>query len=401
MGSDEHARTATDPSCGGELHAQRSTSIPRTHAAHRTELQRTGIVVGVPRPEHDFDVVIATDCRLPGGTAASTAEEIAAQARYGLRTGLIHVDTPLVSRTRPLNPRLRAALERGDAELVLPDRIVSTRVLVIRHPKAALGLAGPAVPVVKADCCVVLINQEPVTGANVHYRADEVNAAVRGWVGLEPLWAPIGPLVRQRFAEAEPQQPMTADDWVNIIDVDAWGTERAAPTGRPPRIGRHSRDHRLKWPATAEAVLAAYPPTPEIDVRVLGGIPQVLNVLGGTAPSNWTLIPFGKQDVREFLSGLDVFVYFHHHDLTEAFGRTILEAMAAGLPVLTDRRFEPLFGDHAIYVEPSGVSAAVMNLVSDPDEYAHYSREGRRLANARFGYEVHIRRLAALTSTLR
>ncbi len=348
------------------------------------------------REPFDYDVVIATDCRLPGGTVSSTVEEITAQAKLRLRTGLIHVDSKLVSRTRPLNPLVRASLDRGDATLVLPGESVTAQLALIRHPTVALGLNQPAVPRVVARAAMMLVNQTPVTGADRHYRASEVSIALREWLGFDPIWAPIGPLVRQAFVEHESDQPLSNRDWVNIIDVDAWAVEREPIDHSPIRIGRHSRDHRLKWPSTRAELVAAYPIDGEFDVNVLGGARYALDVLGGKRPACWTIHRFGSIHPREFLQKLDVFVYLHHPDLTEAFGRTILEAMASGLPVLTDRRFHDLFGDALIYVEPEEVVAELRRLARDSVHYMYRSAIGQQAARERFGYQQHQRRLADL-----
>ena len=94
-------------------------------------------------------------------------------------------------------------------------------------------------------------------------------------------------------------------------------------------IGRHSRPEPRKWPAPADKVRAAYSVDRSVRVRILGGTDAAVDVLR-ELPEQWEALPFGAVSPREFLDGLDAFVYFHHPDLIEAFGRTILEAIAAG-----------------------------------------------------------------------
>jgi glycosyltransferase involved in cell wall biosynthesis len=67
----------------------------------------------------------------------------------------------------------------------------------------------------------------------------------------------------------------------------------------------------------------------------------------------------------DYLRELDVFVYFPHPDLNEAFGRTILEAMFAGVPCLLPRRFSETFGDLALYCEPADVRGVLSRLAAD------------------------------------
>ncbi|MBA2556956.1 MAG: glycosyl transferase, partial [Chloroflexi bacterium] len=79
-----------------------------------------------------YDVVMVSDLRFPGGTSSSLAEEIAAQASAGYRTGLVHIPGPLVAGLRPLNPKLVRCVEEGLADLVVGRRAIDARLLVMR-----------------------------------------------------------------------------------------------------------------------------------------------------------------------------------------------------------------------------------------------------------------------------
>ena len=72
-------------------------------------------------------------------------------------------------------------------------------------------------------------------------------------------------------------------------------------------------------------------------------------------PPNWQVWPFNAIPPERFLSTVDFFVYFHHSQWVEAFGRSIVEAMASGAVAILPRQFETLFGEGAIYAEPSEV----------------------------------------------
>ena len=55
----------------------------------------------------DVDVIMATDCRFPGGSTASVVEEIEAQHRAGYRTALMHLPSPVQRSRRPFAPRIK------------------------------------------------------------------------------------------------------------------------------------------------------------------------------------------------------------------------------------------------------------------------------------------------------
>jgi hypothetical protein len=344
-----------------------------------------------------YDVVLLTDARLPGGTAASVAEEVRAQARAGMRTGIVHLESHMIGEPRGFNPRVTAVLEEGLADLVVGGGTIRTRLAVLRHP----GLvAGPPItlPPIDADRALVVVNQTP-TGAGgdpVFYDLDRARAVVAEQLHPDPLWAPIGPLVRANTAEVAPDLPMLAEDWVNVIDVDRWAVDPARRWHRKvPVIGRHSRSHEHKWPATAQDILAAYPEGPDYEVRILGGAEHAIRRVTRT-PANWTVLPFGAVDPRRFLAELDAFVYFHHPDWIESFGRTILEALASGVPSILPPHFAALFADAPVYTDPAGVRGVLDAWKQDPATARERAAAGQLLARERFSYDTHAARVADL-----
>jgi len=342
-----------------------------------------------------FDVILMSDFRFPGGTTHSNAEEIHAQARLGLSTGLVQVNSPVLKRERPINPIIQRCLDAGEAELIPAGPVVPrARLLVVRHPTVLMREAAE-IPRVEAENLAVIINQPPLdaqTGRRL-YSLAACQERARERFGLAGQWFPIGPLVRKAIQDEAVSTAIAPVDWTNIIDIEQWRAPRAAYVGDRPVIGRHSRDSADKWPADPGDILAAYPADDRVRVRILGGAETARAILG-QLPARWEVLPFGAMTAREFLAGIDFFVYFHHPRWIEAFGRTILEAMAAGAPTILPPHFAELFGDAAIYCEPAGVRAAVDDLHRDRARYEERSRRGLALVESRFSHAAHARRLA-------
>lgn len=343
--------------------------------------------------EQVYDVVVATDARLPGGTTGSAAEEIVAQSRAGLRTGLLHLPSSLSATARPFAPRLRSLVLDGSCD-VITGAEVRCSLLVLRHPRVAAEIDPAHTPRIRAEQVELVANQAAGSpgGGFEHYDPHLADRALAEWTGRRPRWSPIGPLVRANLAEAAPGLVLDADDWVNIIDLAPWRTSRRAP-GTPVRIGRHSRNHPLKWPATREELLAAYPDAPDISVHVLGGADAPAALLGGSLPDNWHVTPFGAMSPERFLAGIDVFVYHHHPRWVEAFGRTVIEAMASGAPTVLAPHFGALFGDAAVYATPAETLVAIRELTASPDRYLERSARARALVAERFSHATHLERL--------
>ena len=347
--------------------------------------------------ETHVDVVIVSDFSLPGGTTASNLTEVAANEALGLTTGLAHNRNP-VPRPQPLNTKVFDALS-AHTTLLSDGEIVSCDVLVVKYPPSVMEIPDrfPAIDV-RGDI-VIAVNQTPF--ANYTGRRDLVydiatcDAEVTRRFGKKPIWAPIGPAVRDALVTHHASEiadiQLSPDDWVEIIDVAAW--QRPRTTNPTPRIGRHGRDSEWKWPSDATTLRTIFPETDEFVVDILGGADTARRLLRGL-PSNWVVRPFDSIDPADYLAQLDVFVYFPHPAMVEGFGRTILEAMAAGVPCVVDSRFADLFGDAVIACTPDEAPHLIRRLLDDASFHAERSERGRMVAETRFGASAHRTRLS-------
>jgi hypothetical protein len=340
------------------------------------------------------DVLMLSDFRFPGETSHRIAEEIAAQAQAGWSTGLVHMNGPLVSRVTPVNPRIREQIRRGRARLFLGDRPIRTKIVVVRHP-AVLEAAAGQLPPIETKHVVLVASAGPIDiDGHRHYRPAVVDQIARERFGVAPIWAPVGQLVREAIASEVPAG-LRKEDWVNVIDVDAWQVDRPGWQSDRPVLGRQSQSSRQNWPNDPQVIKAVYPVDGSAIVKILGSARPVLDTLG-YLPDSWQVIPFGGMNPREFLAQLDFFAYYHHPALVEAFARNILEAVASGLPAILPPHFRPLFGDAAIYAEPAEVPSVLGQLYADRRTYEDVVARAETWVRARFGYEAHRHRLSEL-----
>jgi hypothetical protein len=250
---------------------------------------------------------------------------------------------------------------------------------------------------VLAERTVMVINQPPGDAGNPnrYYDFAAVRERVHRYFGPDVEWAPISSQVRDQVRQVAPDARLADDDWHEIIDVAQWWRDRDGFVGDVPVIGRHGRADAVKWPRDPDEILAAYPDDQAFRVRVLGGGDIAVRRLGHQ-PANWDVVRFGAESPEEFLRTIDFFVYFHDPDLVEAFGRTILEAMASGVPVIIGEHFRPTFADAALYTTPAGVPALVRELYADPARYRAVVSRAREFAERRYGHQSHLTRLAEL-----
>jgi hypothetical protein len=342
-----------------------------------------------------YDIIAIGDFRFPGGTSGAVAEELRAQVAGGYRTGLIQLKGPILQFPHPINPKIRACIDEGLADLLDPDVPVTARLVLAHHPSLFQHLPRRALRI-EADARLLIVHHPPFDGfGQPNYDCGLIHRHAEAVLGGEVVWAPVGPLVRRQFAALDDPPPLLPRDWYNVLDTRPWQVPRSGPLEVRPIIGRHSRPDVLKWPDDRATTLAAYPDDPGFVVRILGGGPFLRDLMGGY-PSNWEVLPFDAVPPARFLSTIDFFVYFHHSRWVEAFGRSIVEAMASGAVAVLPRHFEPLFGDGAIYADPHEVRSRVRQLHVDRGAFLRQSRCALAAAESRFGPATHLRRLEDL-----
>ncbi len=346
-----------------------------------------------------FEVILASDFRLPGGSTLSNMEEIKAQRATGLRTGLLQMPRYDVGLQRPINPRVRELIDGDRVQILVYGEEVSCDLLVLRHPPV-LQERQRYLPDVDAGQVIVIVNQTPYAdygpGGRQLYDIRCCVEHLRGYFGQAGTWYTIGPLVREtlfRHHAADIAAISLADEhWVNIIDVNEWRRASRPSRGRTTRIGRHSRDEWRKWPADREESLAIYPDSAEYEVHVLGGADAPRQVLG-RLPKNWRVLDFGAMHPKDFLATLDVFVYYTHPYWVESFGRVILEAMAVGVPAILPPVYRQLFQEAAVYAEPGEVREAIDRLMNDDEYYQSRVERAWAYVERNFGYSKHAARI--------
>ncbi|MFC3492363.1 glycosyltransferase [Glycomyces rhizosphaerae] len=359
------------------------------HAAVAREAQR----------QRHFDVVFALDWRPFGGPQKSTIEEIKALKAEGMSVAVMHLESwrHMTVEDRPMCGPFQRLVNEGLVEQVLVTDDVVCDLLVLRYPPILQFRSGER-SAVRPKRMVVLANQAPHErdGSDIRYVPDACHANATDMFGVAPLWVPQGPQVREALADLAPGR-MADFDMPGILDTADIAPARAGFRSVMPVVGRHSRDDWTKWPA-AEDLPLVYPGDGRWDVRVMGGAASVARITGEDPPSAWTCYGFDETDVDSFLYQLDFWIYFPHPQQYEAFGRAVLEALAAGCVTVLPPRFEATFGDAALYCEPSEVVGLVDGLYADPDRFLARSALAQQRVRERFSHDSYRKLVSGLLS---
>ncbi|WP_260684754.1 glycosyltransferase family protein [Rhizobium laguerreae] len=325
----------------------------------------------------NLDIVYVADVRFEGGTSTALAAEITAAAKAGLRTGLLAVKGPLITLPFQMHPELRRLIDEGLTERLDPEQLVRSAMVQVHHPTIMENRPDRPVNII-ADMVLVVLHHPVLDAADrIQYDLHRVTQHVRETFGRPAILAPVSAVVRSTLPVSLRDGVTVLDiNWDNLLDIEEWDLRPDRPVSQPIVIGRHSRPDPLKWPLPAE-VLQIYPSdATRYRIRVLGG-GAYLTDRYGNLPSNWEIFPFAWEGVSRFLVGLDFYVYFHDPSWSEAFGRTILEALAVGLVVVLPPTFERLFQDAAVYSVPAHVERVIQRYSDDPDLYREQSTRAR------------------------
>lgn len=343
-----------------------------------------------------FDVLHIADLRFPGGTSSAIAHEIRALHGAGLSVGLVQKRAQVLRQDRPLNPKIQEQIDLGAARLVEVGE-VRAQLAVIHNPYVCETLE-PTTPRIVCERAVMVAHQPVVDGNGLpYYDVATIQKNATALVGRAPVWAPISPISRENLAERAYGLEILEEDWTNLVFVEDWKDAEPKTIGDRPVMGRHSRPDWAKWPASAHDLFTIYPDDPAYDVRLLGvgqGLDDLLK--GAPKPANWRTWAFNEIEVSDFLRELDFFVYFHHPDWVEGFGRTIAEAMAAGKVVILPEHFRRTFGEAALYRAPAEVRATIDELFADRETLALQGRMGQRWIDRHYGPKRYLDRVVRL-----
>jgi glycosyltransferase involved in cell wall biosynthesis len=338
--------------------------------------------------EHPF--LLCVDARFPGGTSSAVISEIKALASCFEpdRVAILVVESALFAGGMAVNRELAESLSSSPFPVYRFDphrgefvdwnsgthserglrrqRFLHAGYLIVHNPYVVTALA-PLTGRLSADFALIICHQPYTDASGTPYYSVSELANVVGELAPEMRFVPIGPVVREGFERGGWTETHVARfDWPNVFDFpdagDAIGGLRARSGQGMLTIGRHSRPDWAKWPESREEFSRIYQYASARRVRFLGWGPYCDRLFQNDIPENWEPLPFNAVTPPAFLATLDAFVYYHHSNWVEGFGRTVLEAIAAGLPCILAPSLAQSFGGAALYAPPDQVTAYLQKL---------------------------------------
>ena len=349
-----------------------------------------------------YDLIIISDLSLLGGTRRCNEGYITAALNAGLRVGLFHwprYDLKIAE----IAKEYMELTYNDNVDMLVHEDEISANLVIIHHPPI-LKYEIDAVPQIACNNIGILVNQSPMqlwSETPHYYNEDAVNELCLRLFNRKPVWIAISSIVEKTLKIAGGGENIHNETWYppyakRLPSVMPELPEDFGSSERKIVIGRHGRDHWTKWPATAQALRAAYcAESLDINVSILGGAKTPRKLLG-KIPANWNVLNFDSVEVEDFLERLDFFLHFTNDDYIEEFGRNIMEAMAAGKVAILPPNYEVVFDDAAIYCAPKDVKATVLEYWNSQDKYREQATRGFEFVKANCSLNIVEQRLKRL-----
>lgn len=351
----------------------------------------------------DYDVIYATDFRFPGGNSTLVAAEIEASLGMGLKVGICQIDSPSLRAVRPVNSKITDLLLSEDIDFLTLADEVRCSLLVLRHP-TIMQFADNRTSRISPDMLALIVNNPPVglDGKESVFDLDTCARNAQQLFGLECIVYPESWQIRGICEAIWPSLNYASDNWPGFLNLDQfqYRVPRVHEPSALPMVGRHSRDHRLKWPDTEEEILEAYLQPGVFQTSILGGVASIRDLLTAKQLEDLHVIEFGAIDPASYLTTLDFWVYFHSENLTESFGMSIIEAMSSGIVTILPQYMEPMFGDGAIYGSAQDVRFLVKEYWDDKELYRIQSERGRAQAQKLYSVGSYQKRITSILDSL-
>jgi hypothetical protein len=348
-----------------------------------------------------YDVVYISDFSRSGEGTIFTAHMFDAGHRLGLSQAGFHWPS-LKAANRRVDSYIRARFHDKVADAIVAGENVNCDAVVIYDPAILIHAPDP-LPNVRAGACVVIADRSPRAAYEknrlvpvVDYDIDRAIDSARTLFGIEPVVAPVSPIVRSDLAAMSACLQLTKQDWTPLVGRSAKRQSQSVPDiNRLPIMGGYCGPGVWQAKELREVFCADQ----ACEVQIFGNAKTLPPK--DEWPGNWTLLPASKHELQEFLAALDFCICYPRRDGSGLVGLVPIEAMAAGIPVILPPRLRRLYEEAAIYADPPDVFRMVSAFWRNQSAYQLQVERGLRYIESHCSVESLAERLGPYVRSLR
>lgn len=337
------------------------------------------------------DVCFVADWRANGEVERAAIDEIEAALESGARVGVLHLDSPfsVAISPRALNPVIQSWINDGVIAQLMPDEAITVRAMFVRDP-AVFDYARSTEMALQVQRLLFIAGDRPHdrTDAWRTYDPGRVGAAAQRLVGQAGTW------VLTEVGDAEEFRRRFAVDCLDVayplVMSERYFTRRRRQTpGHGLVVGRGNGQFMSDWPE-AEQLRATYLSDPAFDVRILGESTGGQALLGlRKIPSSWITFRNTEHNPIYFWRSVHLALQFDQRSQGASHDRAIMEALAAGTPVLCSRRYERIFGGAVLGTDAVDAVEASQELMGDPVRMDAMAERGIKYVRDNFSLEQY------------
>lgn len=378
-------------------HGQEGNHLEPLHEGHAqpSPFVAPQRISGIEAGSSVLDVCFVADWRANGELERAAVDEIESLLELNLRIGVLQRDSPfsVAISPRALNPTIQGWVNEGVVRQVMPDEDLPVRLMVVRDP-AVLDYARADQAALSVQRILLVAHGQP------HDRTDEwrtydprrTEAAALRLFGTVGRWMLAGGGDTERFRSRFDAQAID-DDYPLVVSERYFSRRRRSSAQDLLVVGRGNGQFASDWPDEG-ALRGAYLEPHGLDVRILGEALGGLQLIGERKlPSTWMTFRNLEHDPIHFWRSVHAVFQFDRRSRRPEYDRAIIEALAAGTPVLCSVRYGELFGDAVLAVDESEAVHSARGLYNDRTRLREMITRGIRFAQEKFspaGYRSFI-----------
>lgn len=328
-----------------------------------------------PTESISTDVVLLADLCGYGAVQVSLVDEIRALTKAGLRVGVMHSENAhhLSSGARQYHQPLQEMISAGTITHVLADEeFHRVRLLLVRSPEI-LQFMPRGSSAFSPERLWVAVQSLP-GGNPTTYLPQTCAQHAEAYFGMRPEWVATSTAAQQRLAEHLPIAEVRPEIYRAPFDPRPYRAARRRRRSLRPVIGRWAGQLPEDWPAEPSVSDLLWPTDGSAEVRLYGDATNAARIVhGGELPAEWVAFQVGDISRRTYYRSLDFFVHYPSADVV-APERPVLEALAGGCVVLLPPSHRRIYGEAALYGEPSEIPDLVHRYWNDGELYGRQSQ---------------------------